>query len=242
MPNLSPVDQQLLAVVNAASSLAGIPPVIATMKGIDSLLPNNDGLKWFNRLYLTVTQAIDLQSQTAWASAAWLTRLDVVFAGLYFTAISDFLNQSQSTPSAWNALFESRDISGIDRIQFALAGMNAHINHDLALALIQADTEMNLQPSLQSPEHADYERVNNILAQVMPAALNELAVGVLGEAAQDTGKIGRLLAIWNITVARDTAWAFADYLRVMPAALRPQALALQDKTTGLVGRSLLLPV
>jgi len=43
----------------------------------------------------------------------------------------------------------------VDRIQFALAGMNAHIDHDLALALLQTDGELHLTLKLQSPEHDD---------------------------------------------------------------------------------------
>ena len=117
------------------------------MENIDNLLPDNDGLKWFNKLYLRVTRAIDQQPQINWADAEWLTRLDVIFAGYYFTAIVEFLNDSPTTPSAWDALLESRNKPNVDRIQFALAGMNAHINHDLALALVQTDAEMNLQPA-----------------------------------------------------------------------------------------------
>ena len=77
------------------------------------------------------------------------------------------------------------DTPNIDRIQFALAGMNTHVIHDLALALIQTNTQMNLYPSLQSPEHDDYQRVNGILADVLPKALTVLATGILGQAAQD---------------------------------------------------------
>jgi hypothetical protein len=190
-----------------------------------------------------VTQQIDGQPPAmTWSDAAWLTQLDVVFAGFYFAAIVSFLNGSPETPSSWDALFEARSSPNIDRIQFALAGMNAHINHDLALALLKTDSEMNLQPDLRSPQHDDYQRVNGILAQVLPQVLNFLATGILGEAAQDTGKIGRLLAIWDVAVARDAAWTFADYLRGLPVAARPLALTIQDKATGLAGRGLLLPL
>ena len=41
-------------------SLATIPDAIARMQNIDALLPVTDGLKWFNRLYLMVTQQVDL--------------------------------------------------------------------------------------------------------------------------------------------------------------------------------------
>ena len=59
MPNLSPLDQQLLNLVSAAPQPSTIPVVVILMENIDNLLPDNDGLKWFNKLYLRVTRAID---------------------------------------------------------------------------------------------------------------------------------------------------------------------------------------
>src|SRR5580700_10524833 len=242
MPDVNPADAQLLQIVTAASP-ASIADVIAVMQSIDGLLPSNDGLKWFNKLYLMVTQKIDTQPPpTGWEDAAWLTRLDVVFAGFYFAAIAGALEQNADTASSWDALFEARASAGVDRIQFALAGMNAHINHDLALALLQTDDELHLTPGMQSPEHDDYERVNGLLEVVLPSALNLLATGIVGELAQDTGKIGRLLAIWNVRAARDLAWDFADHLRNLRGLSRDLALESQDKLTGVIGRSLLLPV
>ncbi|MGB6602275.1 MAG: DUF5995 family protein, partial [Candidatus Cybelea sp.] len=123
---------------------------------------------------------------------------------------------------------------------FALAGMNAHINHDLALALLQTDTELNLSPLQNSPEHDDFETVNGLLEAVLPQALRYLATGIVGEAAQDTGKIGRFLAIWNVRAARDLAWDVSDSLRPLSGIARNAALAAQDQLTGVLGRSLLL--
>lgn len=146
-----------------------------------------------------VTRRIDGQpAASAWRDQQWLTRLDVVLATLYFQVIASFLNQSPATPSAWDALFEARHATGIDCIQFALAGLNAHINHDLALALNQTDSELNFNPGPASPEHIDFEAVNAILQAALPDALTFLATGVLGVIAQDTGKIGRFLAIWDV--------------------------------------------
>lgn len=132
---------------------------------------------------------------------------------------------------------------GVERIQFALAGMNAHINHDLSLALIQTDEEFNLIPTLNSPEHDDFEHVNNILEGVLPQTLQVLAEGgPIGQIAQDTGKVGRLLAIWNVRQARDLAGDFANHLRGLSSIRRQVALLAQDKLTGVIGRSLLLPI
>jgi Family of unknown function (DUF5995)/Animal haem peroxidase len=144
------------------------------------------------------------------------------------------------TPSSWDALFEARQHEDIDRIQFALAGMNAHINHDLSLALLQTDNELRVIPTLDGPEHSDFERVNDLLQAVLPSALQTLATGILGEIAQDTGKIGQFLAFWNVRVARDFAWEFADHLRSLNGLTREFAIVAQDKVTGALGRSLLI--
>jgi hypothetical protein len=242
MLNLNPTDAQLFQIVNSAAP-AAITDVLAVMQSIDGVLPSSDGLKWFNKLYSMVTQQIDLKPPpNGWEDATWLTRLAVVFANFYFTAIADALEQNPDVASSWQALFEARNKTGVDRIQFALAGMNAHINHDLALALLQTNDELHMTPPLESPEHDDYEQVNGLLEQVLPSALNLLAAGIVGELAQDTGKVGRLLAIWNVRAARDLAWDFAGNLRNLEGASRDFALEAQDKLSGVVGRTLLLPV
>jgi len=234
----SPADQPLYDLVSGAPPET-IADVISRMQAIDALLPANDGLKWFNRLYLMVTQEVDLHPPGgAWQSPVWLTRLDVVFADLYFSAVSGYLSE-QAVPSAWSALFEARFSTGVDRIQFALAGMNAHINHDLALALLTTDAELNVVPALDSPEHSDYESVNGLLNTVTPAALTMLATDTLGVLAQDTGKIGRLLAFWDICKARDLAWNFANNLRSLAGVSREAALNAQDALTGALGRAIL---
>lgn len=234
----SPADQPLYDLVNGLAP-STIADVIARMQAVDALLPVNDGLKWFNRLYLMVTQQVDLHPPGgAWQSPVWLIRLDVVFAGLYFGAVAGFLGGG-SVPSAWSALFEARYRTGIDRIQFALAGMNAHINHDLALALLATDAELNVIPAPDSPEFADYQSVNDLLKTVMPSVLTMLATDTLGVLAEDTGKIGRLLAFWDICSARNLAWDFANHLRDLTGLTRDAAISAQDATTGALGRAIL---
>jgi hypothetical protein len=238
--NASGADQQLAQIIDG-SNVVTIADAVATMTAIDGVLAPNDGLKWFNQLYLDVTTKVDTAPPPGgWQDAAWLTRLDVVFAGFYFAAIKGWIANGGSVPSSWQALFEARFTAGIDRIQFALAGMNAHINHDLALALLQTDAELNLVPSMTSPERADFELVNGLLEAEIPQALTFLATGIFGQAAQDTGKIGRYLAIWNVRAARDLAWSFADTLRPLAGVARQATLDAQDQITGVLGRSLLL--
>lgn len=236
---LNPQDRSLYAIVSSTAPTT-IDDVLKRMQSIDSLLPDNDGLKWFNRLYMMVTKEVDLNPPDGgWKDSVWLLRLDVVFAGFYFRAIAAFLSGSEEVAQSWSTLMEMRHHSGIDRIQFALARMNAHINHDLALALIETNRESSIEPALNSPQHLDYEAVNELLNRVMPSALQMLASGLLGVAAQDTGKIGRLLAFWNICRARDLAWDFSDFLKLLRGTALDASLATQDQMTGVVGRAIL---
>lgn len=237
--SVTAADQPLYTILSGASPKT-IDEVLQIMQQIDGLLSDGDGLKWFNRLYMMVTKEVDFSPPPGgWQDSDWLLRLDVVFAGFYFRAVAGFLDGSGDTPSSWCALMEARHETEIDRILFALAGMNAHINHDLALALLETDREINLMPDYGSPQHVDYEAVNGLLNKVMPAALQMLAVGILGLAAQDTGKIGRVLAFWNICKARDLAWDFGNTLRGLKDAALATALAVQDQMTGVVGRAIL---
>ncbi|SRR6266481_732208 len=234
-------DQRLLQIL-ATDVPSSIDDVIQRMKALDVALAVDDGLKWFNLLYLNVTQEIkDHPPQDRWLDPLWITTLDVVFANLYFRAISDFINGA-SIASSWQALFEARQRPGIDRIQFALAGMNAHINHDLSLALLKIDAEMHKGFSRSTPEHDDYEHVNRLLEAVLPQALQFLATDLLGQIAQDTNKIGRLLANWNVRVARDFAWDFAEHIQTLPVLAHEFALKSQDTLTGVIGRGLLVPI
>ncbi len=235
------IDASLAAIVSAAPA-ATIADVIARMQAIDSLLPDRDGLKWFNRLYLMVTEQVDTNPPGgAWQDPEWLLHLDVVFAGLYFTAIRNYL-AGATTPSAWVVLFESRFNAGIEHIQYALAGMNAHINRDLAVALDQTNADLNRDPAPDGPEHVDYLAVNALLDGVTTQATAMLSAGPLGEVAEDSGKLGQLLSSFDIHAARNAAWDFAGILCDLGGIAHETALAAQDVSAAALGRALLTPV
>jgi hypothetical protein len=237
----NPASKSLLQLLSS-NSPASIDEVIQLMQRIEDTLAEDDGLRWFNLLYLKVTEHVrDNPPQGEWRDPQWLARLDVVFANLYFAALAGFL-AGKPVPKSWQVLFAARKRAGIDRIQFALAGMNAHINRDLSFALLQLDNEMHKGFSEDTPEHQDYEHVNDLLEAVMPLALEFLATGILGQIAQDTDKIGKMLAVWNIRVARDLAWEFAEHIQGLPPFARTFATNSQDRFTGAIGRMLLMPI
>src|SRR5687768_15795842 len=82
-----------------------IDDVLAVMHDLDAALHDRDGVKWFNVLYLRVTESVRNDPPAGgWNDPQWLERLDVVFAGLYFNALASL----NTAPRSWRALFTAR--------------------------------------------------------------------------------------------------------------------------------------
>ena len=219
-----------------------IADVIARMQEIDASLPRKDGVAYFNRLYLQVTEAVlTASSGTTFQSPQFLDRLDVVFAGMYFDAEAT-IGSGAACPVAWRPLIEQR---GEPRapIQFALAGMNAHINHDLPLAVVQTCQELGLAPDDDSPQHADYETVNSLLKTVEGQVAVWFDTGLIADVEDVTPKdVDNALAMWSVVTAREIAWDHAQViwnLRRMPELERAYTDVLA-RTTELSGCAMLV--
>jgi hypothetical protein len=108
-------------------------------------------------------------------------------------------------PKAWAPLFAARRNKGILPIQFALAGMNAHIENDLPLAVVATCAARRRTPTSPGVRE-DYDKVNDLLADVEA----EIRRSFLTEAENmiDDGveAVVHLIASWDIEKARDFAW------------------------------------
>ncbi len=220
-----------------------IEDVIALMNHIDATLPDSDGLKWFNRLYNLVTQAVASAGTSGrFINAHHVNRLDVLFAQRYFNAI--VLNaKGGACPKAWRPLLHYRQRPGVSRLQFALAGMNAHINHDLAFAVIDTCREVETSPSTSGPFHNDFLIVNKILEETEKTSTPVLLTGMLGKLERGMGHVDNLMAMWSVRRARDSAWTNAQVLwslRGDQHLFDSFAMTL-DGMTGFAGRGLLVP-
>jgi hypothetical protein len=103
---------------------------------------------------------------------------------------------------------------------------------------------MHTSPQSDTREYSDFDAVNSLLSGVMPGTLNILPIGILGELAQDTGTIGRLLAMWSVETARDTAWTNAELLWELQnlPTLSDNFMMVIDRLSGLADRGLLTTV
>jgi hypothetical protein len=248
-----------LAETLAAPNPSSVGEAIALMAAIDRALPARDGVAAFTKLYLRVTETVAARlDRPAFRNPIYLARLDVSFANLYFDALrahfggdgEPFAAASDSsrvrrdaTPRAWRPLFEARGRRDVAPIQFALAGMNAHINRDLPVALVSTCDELGVPLRRGGDEHADYLAVNGLLVETEARVKRDFATGLLGVADEAFGAADDAIAMWNVARARDAAWVNAETLWTLRGAgeVRERYLRTLDGLVGLAGRGLLRP-
>ena len=234
-----PYDSTIAAAL--ATTPQSIPEVLNAMRGIDAICTDGDGLKWFNWLYLQVTQAVeDRVSTGGFNNPAWLSSLDVNFAALYFNALRSSLT-GQSCAGCWSAMFSRRNQAELARIQFALAGMNAHINHDLPLAIDQTSRAFNTRPTHDTPLYNDFTSLNATMCALIDEAKATLHVRLLGDTLPPAGHIEDAIASWDLAAAREAAWNTAEILWFEPRILVPAHMAILSALTAFLGKTLLLP-
>jgi Family of unknown function (DUF5995) len=231
----------ITAVQTPANSIAD---VLRIMRTIDAACIDGDGLKWFNWLYLQVTSAVEARvAAGGFAEPAWLSELDVQFARLYFGALQASLTGAEC-PGCWQALFECRNQAQIARIQFALAGINAHINHDLCEAIVATCQATGTVPRHGTPQYDDYTALNTTLDSLIDAAKRTLHVRLLGDPLPAVSQLENLIAAWGVSAAREKAWTNGEVLWYLQSSpdLFSGFLDSLDGLTTFGGKALLVPV
>ena len=227
-----------------ASTPQSITDVLRALEAIQTICEDGDGLKWFNWLYLQVTLAVKKRIDSGGLTdPVWLTKLDVQFASLYLNALESSLLASK-TPDCWQTLFASRDQTRVARIQFAMAGINAHITHDLPEAIVATSEATGIVPTHGIPEFQDYTSLNSTLEGTVESAKKTLHVRLLGDALPPVSHLEDLIAGWGVSAARDAAWNNAELLwnlRQSPP-LSDVFMGTLDGLTTVINKALLAPV
>ena len=235
---LFPYDGELSRAVS--TEVTSVDDVLGGMRAIQAVCVEGDGLHWFNGLYLEVTETVAAQvAAGGFADPEWMAALDVSFAGLYFAALRAWL-AGESCPGPWRALFDRRDQGAVTRIQFALAGVNAHINRDLPLAVLKT----GVAPLHGSARYRDYTAVNATLCTLIDRAKVELRVRLLGEVLPPVSALENTLAAFSLTAARESAWNNAEMLWALKdlPSLASRTVDAIDGMTAVIGKALLVEV
>ncbi|MGP3924884.1 DUF5995 family protein [Streptomyces sp. 8N616] len=219
--------------------LADLHHVAERMRAIGAALPEQDGVAVFNRVYLAVTEEITRrESEGFFKDPQAASELAVRFGARYLAAV-DAAATGQRPPACWRPLFQQRRHPGVRPLQFALAGVNAHVGHDLALALVDTCSSLACGPdSLET----DFERVGDVLAALEERIREDLMPGP--DLLDVADPLTHLAGSWSLDRARSAAWAASRVLWGLRHTddLYGEFAERIDEGVGLVGRFLLTPL
>ena len=209
------------------------------MRALGATWPERDGVAVFNRVYLAVTEEVDRRLDAGqFTDARAAITLDVRFAERYL-AVVEAVADERRPPACWRPLFQLRRHPGVRPLQFALAGINAHIGHDLALAVVDTCRTLGCEPAELEDE---FDRVGDLLVSLEERIREDLMPGP--DLLQIADPLTHLLGSWSLERARDAAWSAARALwalRRTPRRGRGVRRAA-GHGVGLVGRCLLTPL
>lgn len=195
--------------------VGSIKDAINRMEAITEAAPVGDGLREFNKLYTVITCTVaDWLDEGQFRERRFLDRLDVAFANRYFDALRAWGTGKGEVPRVWKALLERRTDPKVNPIQFAVAGVNAHINFDLAPALVDTCQEIEA-PLGYGHQFRDYRLINDIFELKYKILRDEFTDGLAD--AIDEGFVARGLDFVNnfvVEKARDEAWESAERIVV----------------------------
>jgi len=216
-----------------------VDDVVSRMRTLDAALPERDGIAVFNRVYLAVTEAVDRRIDAgAFTDARAAITLDVRFAERYLAAVETATDERRP-PACWRPLFQLRRHPGVRPLQFALAGINAHIGHDLALAVVDTCRTLDCEPAQVEDE---FDRVGDLLVSLEERIREDLMPGP--DLFQIADPLTHLLGSWSLDRARDATWTAARALwalRGLPDVAEEFTERL-DAAVGFAGRMMLTPL
>ena len=237
----SPLELQIGAA--ARGKPATVPEVITKLETIFEVAKTSpqgeaDGIACFTSLYRTITaNVLRWLEEGEFENSEYLATLDLEFAERYFQALRSYAFDRAATPRCWRVLFDNRSDTRISRLHFAVAGMNAHINFDLALAVISTCARLGVDFGV-GDQRQDYLGVNQIFAA------NTLQLRDQFEAEEDpelVDAVEKLFDDFTIVATREVAWNDAE--RLWPHRLDATRMAeetwLLDLRVAVLGKGML---
>lgn len=162
---------------------------------------------------------------------AWVARLRDRFAEYYFDAL-DAYDGAAPCPATWRAALDACARPGCHPLEALLLGINAHINGDLALALVDVLDDWDvLEPRQRAGRRRDHDRVNAVIRATTDEVQRDVLARWSAGSVRLDGLLGRLDEwVFGEVVERwrTRVWLDAMALLALPAADRPAEAARID--------------
>jgi hypothetical protein len=215
-----------------------IDDVLVKLRGV---IDNHRGspMVFFPAVYRATTARVQAGiQQGTFVDGARMGRLVTAFANRYLVALGAAPVQDGSSGRAWQVAFEAAARPYTMILQHVLAGMNAHINFDLPLAVIEVASGGNI-----AELEADFNAINDILTALLDP-VQEVVNGfspLLNILDKVGGRTDEALVTFSIGTARAEAWHEATRLAGESAEQRKRSVLSLDRRVALLGRSIIVP-
>jgi hypothetical protein len=184
-------------------------------------LEATDASGYFPAMYARVTSAVDAAIASGrFADGSAMATFARTFAARYLVPRSG----QPPVPGCWQAAWDVSGDGHLLIIQHLLLGVNAHVNHDLPLVVVDLAAERGGLQKMRP----DFDAINQILAETQPLVLKDLALSSQWVNLV-AGLGGGRLFDFSLTVARGQAWRSAERLHDMDPADRVDDVAELDR-------------
>lgn len=221
-----------------------IPDVVTCFSQLERFFQDKkDQRAVFVTAYLRITRAIqkDIESNAFFHDGAWMTSYLIAFANKYREASYHYdMGRLDLVPKSWRLSFDASSQGKALVIQDLILGINAHINHDLPLALFDA----GLDPH-RNEKHRDHNRINDVIKDVINdiqdriSAYYSRSLGVLDRLF---GKLDEKFSSFSFEKAREHSWEMAVALAdARTPEARDRLKKRLDDQADILGRLILIP-
>jgi hypothetical protein len=150
----------------------------------------------------------------------WVGRLLSYFADYYFKALQDYQLNSASAPQPWQVAHNAAADAHVTALQKLLLGVNAHINYDLVLTLVDLlmDEWDQHSPAQRQSRYADHCQINQIIEQTIDSVQDQVlepAMPVMRLVDSLLGPVDEFLISGLISQWRELVWVNASSLLEM---------------------------
>jgi hypothetical protein len=168
-------------------------------------------LRCYRLMTANMLTAVDRQE---FHDSAWVGRLLHRFVEYYFSALDAYLADPTTAPRVWQMTHAAARRPEIFTLQHLLLGVNAHINYDLVLALVDLlDAEWDSLPESQRLlRYEDHCQVNRVIGKTIDAVQDQVlepAMPVLKTLDKLMGPVDEMLISRLLSQWRENVWQHA---------------------------------
>ncbi len=196
-------------------------------------------LRCYQMMTLNMLKAVE---RDEFYDSYWVNLLLHRFADYYFIALDQYEADPLAAPLVWQLAHDATRSGNAIAIQTLLLGVNAHINYDLVLTLVDVlSPEWNNLDEIQREQrYHDHDRVNTIISATIDAVQDEViepAMPIMDFVDNVFGGLDEYLISKMIRSWRQNVWEHAIQLLNMDGEGNREEIITQVENDALmIGR------